>query len=152
MLIWTAQRKSRININLTSHSIQFKKRPTYYVEYSQQIQHARNRRHGRTVHFLFCCSIAFIKLRRKNLQARQQQPKRKCSTTSNGVGAGSKTKMATMSKRMEGEGITPLRQMHCRCVSFCCGLCHHRGSYSSHTCNATCQNLGVARNGFQKCV
>ncbi len=73
-LILTAHRISHININLTSHSVQVKKQPTHCVEYSQQIQHARNRRHGRTVHFLFCCSIAFIKLRRRNLHAHQKRP------------------------------------------------------------------------------
>jgi hypothetical protein len=115
-LIWTAHRKSRININLTSHSIQFKKRPTHCVEYSQQIQHARNRRHSRTVHFLFCCSIAFIKLRRKNLHRQasatteaqmlnHKQRGRRCATR------GSKTKMTTMSRRMEGGGL--LRFVKC---------------------------------------
>jgi hypothetical protein len=73
-LMLTAHRISHININLTSHSVQVKKRTTHCVEYSQQIQHARNRRHGRTVHFLFCCSMAFIKLRRRNLHAHQKRP------------------------------------------------------------------------------
>lgn len=105
-------------------------------------------------HFLFCCSIAFIKFLRRNLREHQQpvsktqitkaevqytKRARDCSIDEiarrkiklrNGV---EKTSIST-----EGRGtLTRPRRTHCRCASFCCGPFLHPDSCSSHTCQST---------------